>query len=238
MTLFNSKLAREVGRLTGWKEKVWSRRFQAIVISSEEGAQVERLRYILSHGCKEGLVARLAEWPGVHSGPALLSGIPLEGVWYDRTREYLARMKGEETHPGEFAEPETLTFQAIPCWSHLSPEVYRARIAAIVEEIEANAAVEAERTGRQPLGAEAIRRQEPTTRPNRIKKSPAPRFHAFTKRVRREFYQAYSWFAAAFRDAAEKLRQGDRQASFPQGCFPPHLPFVREAPPPRLPQPV
>jgi hypothetical protein len=52
----------------GWKEKIWSRRFQAIVTSSEEGAQVERLRYVLSHGCKEGLVARLAEWPGVHSG--------------------------------------------------------------------------------------------------------------------------------------------------------------------------
>ena len=110
LTLFNSKLAREVGRLTGWKKKVWSRRFQAIVISSEEGAQVERLRYVLSHGCKEGLIARLQDWPGVNSGPALVSGNPLEGVWYDRTREYLARMKGEEIGPAEFAEPETLAF--------------------------------------------------------------------------------------------------------------------------------
>lgn len=238
MTLFNSKLAREVGRLTGWKEKVWSRRFQAIVISSEEGAQVERLRYVLSHGCKEGLVARLEEWPGVHCAPALLSGAPMEGIWFDRTREYLARMKGEETRLGDFAEPEALTFHPLPCWRHLSPETYRARISAIIDEIEANAAAVIEQTGLQPLGAAAIRRQNPTTQPNRIKKSPAPRFHAFTKRVRRELYQAYSWFAAAFREAAEKLRRGDRHARFPQGCFPPSLPFVREAPPPGLPQPA
>ena len=238
LALFNSKLAREVGRLTGWKEKVWSRRFQAIVISSEEGAQVERLRYLLSHGCKEGLVARLAEWPGVHSGPALLSGTPLEGVWHDRTREYLARMKDEEIRLEDFVQPETLTFQPLPCWRHLSPAAYRAQVAAVVDQIEAEAAAERERSGRQPLGAEAIRRQNPTAQPNRIKQSPAPRFHAFTKRVRKELYQAYSWFAAAFREAAEKLRQGDRDARFPQGSFPPRLPFVREVPPPLLPQPV
>jgi hypothetical protein len=35
--------------------------------------------------------------------------------------------------------------------------------------------------------------------------------------------------------AAEKLRQGDREARFPQGSFPPHLPFAPEAPPPVLP---
>jgi REP element-mobilizing transposase RayT len=39
MGFFNSKLAREVGRLTGWKQKILGRRYQAIVVSSEEGAQ-------------------------------------------------------------------------------------------------------------------------------------------------------------------------------------------------------
>lgn len=79
MALLNSKVAREVGRLTGWTEKVWSRRFQAIVVSEEEGAQVARLLYVLSHGCKEGLVARVAQWPGVHTAPALLSGETMAG---------------------------------------------------------------------------------------------------------------------------------------------------------------
>ena len=39
----------------------------------------------------------------------------------------------------------------------------------------------------------------------------------------------YAWFvaaAAAFRQAAEKLKAGDRSAAFPTGSFPPALPFV------------
>jgi hypothetical protein len=81
------------------------------------------------------------------------------------------------------------------------------------------------------MGREAILRQNPETRPAKTKKSPAPYFHALTKRVRRELYEAYAWFVAAFREAAEKLKAGDRTASFPTGSFPPHLPFVRDLPP-------
>src|SRR5215208_6733047 len=57
MTYFNSKLAREIGRLTGWRQKIWSRRYQAIVVSQEEEAQEARLAYVLAHGVKEQLVA-------------------------------------------------------------------------------------------------------------------------------------------------------------------------------------
>jgi hypothetical protein len=31
---------------------------------------------------------------------------------------------------------------------------------------------------------------------------------------------------AAFREAADKLRAGDRNAAFPIGSFPPRLPYV------------
>ena len=41
-----------------------------------------------------------------------------------------------------------------------------------------------------------------------------------------ELWEAYAWFVAAFREAAEKLRAGDRNAAFPIGSFPPGLPFV------------
>jgi hypothetical protein len=44
--------------------------------------------------------------------------------------------------------------------------------------------------------------------------------------VRRELWNAYSLFVAAYRDAAEKLKTGIRDVVFPQGCFPPSLPFV------------
>lgn len=226
MTHFNSKLAREIGRLTGWKQKIWSRRYQAIVVSQEEEAQQARLAYVLAHGVKEQLVARVGDWPGVHSAAALLSGLPLEGVWYDRTKEYLSKIKGKKSDPDDFAEIETLPLVPLPCWKDLSPESYRARIASLIQQIEEDAAALREASGRQPLGADAIQRQDPRTEPNRTKKSPAPRFHAIRKRVRKELYQAYSLFVQAYREAAERLSSGDRAVSFPAGSFPPPLPFV------------
>ena len=104
--------------------------------------------------------------------------------------------------------------------------MYRALVAGLVQEIDAEATAERKRTGRMPLGAAAILRQHPHTCPNRSKKSPAPRFHAATKATREALKAAYCLFLAAFREAAERLKAGDRLARFPTGCFPPGLPFV------------
>ena len=109
-----SKLAREVGRLTGWREKIFSRRYQAILVSEEEAAQVDRLSYLLSHGAKENLVARPQDWPGVHCVDALLSGLPLEGTWFDRTKEYAARQRGEDVPLDRFAIREILEWTRRP----------------------------------------------------------------------------------------------------------------------------
>jgi hypothetical protein len=98
-----------------------------------------------------------------------------------------------------------------------------------VEEIESEAAAELAKAGREPLGVDAVLRQDPETRPIRSKKSPAPLFHAATKAVRKAFWETYALFVAAFREASERLRSGDRTARFPVGSFPPGLPFVTEA---------
>ncbi len=226
MNLLNSKLAREVGRLTGWKEKIWSRRYQAIVVSSEEAAQVERLRYVLSNGCKEGLVERPGDWPGAHAVDALLKGISLEGTWFNRTQECSARKRGEDFDRLKFATSETVTLVPLPCWESLPPEAWRARIAGLIAEIEATAAAERSRAGVQPLGPAAILKQRFEDRPDQPKKSCAPFFHAASRRVRKTLYEAYGLFVSAYREASEKLRSGDRTAVFPAGSFPPALPFV------------
>jgi hypothetical protein len=66
----------------------------------------------------------------------------------------------------------------------------------------------------------------PWMRPKTQKRSPAPLFHAFSAAARRELWGAYRIFVGAFRQAADKLRAGDRNAVFPLGSFPPALPFV------------
>ncbi len=221
-----SKLAREVNRLTGWRGTVFDRRYDSAVVTDEEGAQIERLLYILSNGCKEDLVEQPQDWPGVHCANALLAGESLTGHWFDRSREYAARNQRQDFDRLRYATEETVTFSPIPCWAHLPPEVYRTRIKTLVESIITEAAVARSSTGRPVVGVESILARDPQTRPAKLARSPAPLVHAATKAVRKVFYEAYSWFLAAFRSAAEKLKQGDREACFPAGSFPPGLPFV------------
>jgi hypothetical protein len=226
MGCFLSKLAREVGRLYGWREKVFPKRYESISVTGEDQAQVARLKYLLAHGCKEGLVERIEEWPGAHCVHALLTGEPLEGIWHERKEETRARNRGQEIDSGQFETPETVTFDPLPCWQHLSPEEQRKRVAHLVEEIEAEAASERKKTGKPVLGVAAILTQDPHDHPERPKKEPAPFVHAATKAARLVFREAYALFVAAYREAAEKLRKGDRAVLFPIGSFPPALPFV------------
>jgi len=166
----NRPSAREIGRLTGWREKIFGRRYQAIQISDEPEAQIARLRYVLSHGCKENLVERLRERPGVHCVEALTEGKVLEGWWFDRTQEYLARRRGESFGTYQYATRETLELAPLPCWKHLPPEQRQRLAAAMVSEIEAEAAERRERTGVQALGRAAILAQ---SQPRHLLQPPA-----------------------------------------------------------------
>jgi REP element-mobilizing transposase RayT len=226
MSHFNSNLAREAGRLVCWREKFWGRRYQAIPISEEEAAQVERLRYLLAHGCKEGLVERLRDWPGVSAVRALLEDEPLEGLWFDRTREHRARRRGIAFERLDFATPYRVHLEPLPCWAHLSEEEYRRRIAEVVDDIESQAALKRELLGLPARGSAAVRDQEPHAAPETLKKSPAPLFHAASRKIRRELYEGYRYFLAAFRDAAARLRAGEPEVVFPAGSFPPAAPWV------------
>jgi REP element-mobilizing transposase RayT len=228
MEYVDSNLAREIKRLHDWPEHVWGRRYQAILVSEEEAAQVDRFRYILSHGVKEGLVAHARDWPGVHCVRELLAGEAIQGLWFNRTAEYTARNRGEHFDRLKYATEQTFELTPLPCWSHLSAEAYQERVASLVTEIESEAAAELAKIGREPLGMAAILRQHPHTRPNSTKKSPAPFYHAATKIVRKAFWHAYAAFVSVFREAADRWREGDRKARFPVGSFPPGLPFVTE----------
>ena len=223
---FNSNLAREAGRLVRWREKFWGRRYQSIPVSEEEAAQVERLRYVLAHGCKEGLVEHLRDWPGVSAVRALLEGEPLSGFWFDRTREHLAYRRGLRFERLDFATPYQVYLSPLPCWAHLSAEEYRKRVSDLVEEIESREARKRELLDVAVKGVSAIQAQEPQAAPETVKKSSAPFFHAASRKIRRDLFEGYKHFVAAFREAAAKLRAGEIEVFFPPGSFPPAAPWV------------
>jgi REP element-mobilizing transposase RayT len=226
MNYLNSNLAREAGRLHDWNARFWQSRYSAVPVSNEEAAQVERLLYLLAQGCKEGLVSSPLEWPGVNGTRAWLRGIPLRGIWIDRTAAYKSGRRNGESRLSDFELEETLQLSALPCWAHLDSRSYRARYAELVREVEQDASRLAEETGRAPAGADAVTVRDPHFWPNRVKRMPAPWFHAATRTARKSFREAYALFLAAYRRAAESLRAGILDVAFPEGSFPPPRRFV------------
>jgi len=57
--------------------------------------------------------------------PELLEGKPLKGLWFDRTQEYAARIRGEDVDRLKYATEEILELSPLPCWKDLTPEQYR-----------------------------------------------------------------------------------------------------------------
>lgn len=114
----NTNLALEKNRLYDRRGAVWGGRYKAILVSNEEAAQAGRLRYLLAHGVKEGLVAHAREWPGVHSVREILAGEPIRGLWFDRTQEYAARNRSEDFSRLDYASEES--FEMPPCRAGLT----------------------------------------------------------------------------------------------------------------------
>jgi len=225
-----TNISKEVGKFHRWSGPLWSRRYRAIV-AADEASVLDRLRYVLCQGLKEGLVARVAQWPGVQSVDALTKGKPLRGTWFDRTAEYRARRAGLEPNPRVTERVCEARLSPIPSMSDRPAAEYAAFIENLVRETEAKVAAERAKDGRKVLGVAAILAQLPHAVPVNTEKSPAPAVHFKTARAKRGFLNAYGAFVAAFREAAAALRAGIHIPfpPFPEGAFPPASRFVSAA---------
>ena len=230
MGYVDGNLAKEAGRLYGWRERFWGRRYSHVVLSNEPGAHESRLRYLLEQGCKENLVRRPEDWPGASSTQALLTGQAVRGVWFDRTREFEARRCGKRFGKYVFAEVLEFELAVLPAWRSLSPEEQRARTRQLVREIANETQRRIRQTGQAPLGVKRVLRQDPHGKPAHSKRSPKPRVHAFAPEVRRSLEIAFSLFRQAYRQASEELRGGKLDVEFPAGSHRPRLPFARGQP--------
>ena len=223
MCYLKTQVSKEIGALRGWKGAFFDGRYHATTVSDEDLAQVAVLRYVLSHGPKECLVDTVYDWPGVHSAKALVEGVPLIGRRRDRKAERTALDAGED--PPEMSEEEVV-LSPLPCWEHLPEETRRRAVAELVEEINRDAAVQRAESGKTSLGPERVRAVDPRQRPESVERSPKPRVHAVAPKVLNSFLEALKEVFRAFYEASAELRAGNRNAVFPEGTFPPRLPFV------------
>jgi len=228
MEYFGGNLAREAGRVSDWSGKFWGRRYHSAVVSNDDQSQLDRLRYIMSNGCKEGLVSSPLDWPGVSATSALLDrSMILRGKWFDRTRQYRGRKAGLRQ---VFAEAEEVHLSVLPTLAQLDPAEFQRTIQSVVEQIEHETLQMHRANGTKPAGRKWVMRQKPHRVPRAMKRSPAKKFLATLRQSIVELRRAYREFVVAYREAAARLMSGDRMVEFPPGCFPPRLPFVRAGP--------
>jgi hypothetical protein len=224
MRSFTARLAFEVGRLQGWEGPVFPTRYRSSPVTDEEAAQVQWLRYVLAHGCKEGLVARPADWPGVHAATALAEGRSLEGHWIDRSALCEARRRRQEPDLAAFRHRAEVCFAPLPCWAAVPAAAYRDKIRDLLNEIECEHAPPRDHPEPRVMGAAAVTRQPPHTPVPRPARRRAPWVLAATRAARQAIVQAYRDFTLAFREAARRLKEGGRDVVFPPWSFPPPLP--------------
>lgn len=227
MQFLRTNLSKKVGRLVDWTGSFWERRYSAEPV--EDDAALEgRLRYILAHGVKEGLVARCADWPGLTCLPQLLGPARRVFHWFNWTKRWGKRQQGEAVQgrfSEEWAEPVELELAPLPSWEDLSEEARQRSVQALVEQVEA----EARGPDKAVLGAEAVQAQHPHARPRHSKRSPRPLGHASTREGLEALRERYRAFVAAFREAAASWRRGDFSARFPPFSFPPRIDRVARA---------
>lgn len=222
-------LSKKLGPLCdpGWWNRFWERRYSASPIL-DECALKERLRYVLAHGVKEGLVARVADCEGLHCAAQLVDEEPRRFVWFNWTRRWRTRTRkdgavspGVQPYDDELGEAVQLELEPLPQWAAESPPRRRMRMRALEAEVERDAAPQ-----HPPLGPSAVCRQ--TTERSRLRKRGGrPACHASTREGRLQYASFFRAFSDAFRAAARRWLAGDVRAEFPHGSFRPHLYEVR-----------
>ncbi len=229
MCFFKTNLAKEIGRrLQDWTSHFFDKRYHTTTVSDEEAAQIGVLRYVLSHGVKEFLVDSVRQWPGVHCAASLMDSSPMVGRWYDRSAENAARQCAgdREIDKEDFVSQQCVALSPLPCWQHLPEATWRHFVAEMVDDIDHQGAVERKIQGKRSLGVAKVMAQDPHRRPDQVPKSSQPLFHTASRETFDAMAEIWSSVIQAYRKASALLRSGKGSACFPEGTFPPSLPFV------------
>ena len=225
----NGNLTRVLNRHNGLSGLMWGRRYKSIPVSLRVGAARMRMRYILSHGVKERLVAKVSQWPGVSTARWMLDGEEIQGYWVNRTAMYRARQAGKKVTEAMFREKCTLKVDPLPELADMPVQARRAVWREMVAKIEKEHAEATDKDGKKlgpPAGVAAVLAMDPTYVPTSVKLSRAPTVHAAEAKDRHKWKARLRALRKAHRAASKAFRAGDWDAEFPAGMFRPHGPFV------------
>lgn len=210
-----ANISKKIGALVGWRGAFWERRYSAEPVLDEE-ALLGRIRYILSHGVKEGFVASCREWPGLSSLSMMLDGEPRRFRWFHWSDRWRERKLGKPCarFDARCSRVEQLDLAQIPHPAFHEADSRRRFLEKLLEAIqEHGAAIHKRFRGRAWVLA-----QRPQHRPKRPARTPRPLCHTSSRRLFDEFREKAWGFTVAFLNASERWRAGDFWAPFPMGA--------------------
>ena len=224
MCYVNTNISKEIMSLYGLTDHFWGRRYSAIPVLDDEAIE-ERARDILSHGCKEGLVRSPLDWPGASSASALVYGKKIIGRWIDRTSASASRNNADFDWK-QFTRQVEVRLSTLPFLRGKSEFEQRKYWSDVVQEIIVETDDWLKRTGGLTLGKKQIMRQNPLHKPTSPKKLLEPTCHTRLGCLKRFYDQAYQIFVSTFKNASQRLRNGEVSAlnDFPPGSFAPCMP--------------
>jgi putative transposase len=208
---FHKLLAKCMNSLRGRWENFWSSEQTSVVRLVDPADVLDKMVYGLTNPCKDNLVARVTDWPGVNSFEAMLAGETLTATRPDHFfRE-----------DGPMPATVTLTFSRPPEFDGMSREEFAGMLRARVEAVEAEAEDRRRATGARVLGRQAILDQDwwdsPTSHEPRRELNP--RVAAKDKWSRIEAVQRNKEFGNVYRRAFESFRKGIKDVLFPAGTY-------------------
>jgi REP element-mobilizing transposase RayT len=213
-------ISKKVGALVRWRGAFWERRYSAQPVL-DDAALLEKVRYVLAHGVKEGLVRRCAEWPGLSALPLMRDGKPRAFRWLNWTRRCRSappNRRGDRLDE-QWAEPEQLMLTALPVSGFDRLRAVRRFVDDAVAAIER----EARRAYRKVMGVRLVLEQSPQHRPTRPARSRAPWCHTTDPSRRRDFIDQCRARIASYREGSASWRRGNLAATFPRGTVRPML---------------
>ena len=190
-------------------ENLWDPREYSAVALEHPDDVLDKMVYVLSNPVQAELVPRATDWPGVHSARLAFGGPPLE---VSRPPVYF---RADGTAP----DTASLALVRPPQFAHLSDADFSRMLHDRLAHVEQLVHSRLQAHGRRFLGPRRCLNTRPTDRPKNPEPRPAlsPRVAARDAELRKAMLARRRDFVAAYRDAFERWRDGDRNVQFPPG---------------------
>ena len=234
MGFIKREISRRIGIKYDLKGPKWQKRYTSTALPTVE-SQEECLRYILSQGVKENLVANPCHWPGLHCAKALLHRETTVGDWFNSTAYKIAKRNherakakdGRRVRKSDFHESLPVKLSPISAWRSKSPDARQKRISAMIDDLCKRAAKKRKLTGTKILGVKKViqspisQRVTPPQPPWwQERRRQITAWAKLSDKLTQKYLQVYWEFQKAFRIASERQKT-TKKSIFPLGAWAP-----------------